>query len=330
MWLDIGLLVLGLAVLVVGGEFLVRGAVNVARSLKVSTLVIGMTVVSFGTSAPELLVSLTAAAEGHSSISIGNVVGSNIANIALVLGITLIIFPIVVNRTSKIIDWPVMMGATVLFSGMFLYDGELARWEGAVLFGLIVVFTTLLIRHSRKKTKKAELESNGDVDDIEKAPVWKASMYLAIGLVGLYFGAEWMLDGAIGLAKEADMSEELIAVTIIAFGTSVPELVTSAVAAFRKETDISIGNLIGSNLFNICVVLGLTAIVSPIDDQAQYANILEWDMYWMIGVSLLVLPLMLIGKRMARWQGFLLLFIYIAFILTVIERSGATNFLSCI
>ena len=316
MWADILWLVAGLAVLVVGGEFLVKGAVGIALKARVSTLVIGMTVVSFGTSAPELLVSVEAALDGHSGISIGNVVGSNIANLALVLAITVLIFPILVDKNTKRLDWPVMMGASLLFF-FFMLDGELARWEGGVLLGLLVVFTYYLISNSRKKKREVE----EDAEDQKPQSFPKAMLFLGLGLVGLYFGAEWLLKGAIGIAVSSGMSEEVIAVTIVAFGTSVPELVTSAVAAYRKETDISVGNLIGSNLFNICTVLGITSLVRPITDHEQYDGILNWDIFWMLGISLLVFPLMLIGKKLGRWQGVLLLGSYIAYIWILLDRT---------
>ena len=203
--MDFVLLILGLAVLVVGGEFLVKGAVGIARNLDISPLVIGMTVVSFGTSAPELLVSLQAATEGSPEIAVGNVIGSNIANLALVLGVTVLIFPIIVERQSKVIDWPMMMIATLLFY-VFLLDGTVAIWEGLVLFSMLVTFVTWLIRRSRKESK---LKIEGHVD---KDSSILSIGYLLLGLVGLYFGSEWFVEGAEQIAVNFGMSKSMIGV----------------------------------------------------------------------------------------------------------------------
>ncbi|MGB0934207.1 MAG: calcium/sodium antiporter [Lishizhenia sp.] len=320
MWIDIALLILGLIVLIVGGEFLVKGAVGIAEKAHLSKLVIGMTVVSFGTSAPELIVSLKAAFEGAPDIAMGNVIGSNIANIALVLGITVLIFPIVVDRNSKVLDWPMMMLASILFY-VFAFDLNLQRWEGAVMFAILVAFITYLIVNSRKKTK---LELRSDVQK-ETTPVSvsvpKSVGFLFLGLVGLYFGAEWLLNGSVSLAKSAGMSERVIGITIIAFGTSVPELVTCAVAAYRRETDISIGNLIGSNIFNIFAVIGLTSIIHPID--VSQASV-SWDMIWMLAIVLLLLPLMIIGKKFGRLKGFTLLLTYVLYIVLLLFQNSLT------
>jgi cation:H+ antiporter len=306
------LLILGLAVLVVGGELLVRGAVGIAKKAQLSTLVIGMTVISFGTSAPELFVSIDSAMAGNPDIAMGNVVGSNIANIALVLGLTVLILPIAVDRNSKVIDWPVMFGATLLFV-LFSYDLVIQWWEGAILFGILLVFTYLLIRNSRRTSKKAAAAETSDDDEVAsiKDKFGLSILFTLLGLVSLYFGAGWLIDGAVGIAESFGMEERVIAVTVVAFGTSVPELVTSGVAAFKGETDISVGNLIGSNIFNIMAVIGVTAMVKPISVDAQ---ILNSDMIWMIAISLAVLPMMLIGKKIGRLKGTLLLSTYIVYI----------------
>ncbi|GAA0876154.1 calcium/sodium antiporter [Wandonia haliotis] len=310
-------LILGLATLIIGGEFLVRGAVGIAQKLKLSSLVIGMTVVSFGTSAPELIVSIKAALYGNSEIALGNVIGSNIANIALVLGITVLIFPLPVDRNSKIIDWPMMLFASVLFyvfamtgTGSTETGGLIERYEGIILFVLLLAFITFLIRNSRKHTARLMEEDEAVVIPTSRQFI-QAILFLAIGLVGLYFGAEWLLKGAVEIALDWGMEERIIGITIIAFGTSVPELVTSAVAAYRKETDISIGNLIGSNIFNIMAVIGITAIVKPIDVTENTLNI---DMIWMLAIALALLPMLVIGKKITRFKGLLLLGSYIAYI----------------
>lgn len=304
-------LILGLLILVFSGEFLVRGAVGIAKKFQISTLVIGMTVISFGTSAPELIVSINAAASGHPEISIGNVIGSNIANIALVLGITVLILPMVVDRNTKIIDYPMMLLATMLFA-VFALDGEIVLYEGGILFVILVTFTFLLIRNSRKKNKQMAVLSNADGEITAiKMNMVQATAYLTLGLVGLYFGAGWLVDGASDIAAHFGMEERVIGVTVVAFGTSAPELITSAVAAYRKEADISVGNLIGSNIFNIMAVIGLTAIISPI---AVSEITINTDLIWMIAIAFGLLPMLLIGKKLGRLKGVLLVSSYIVYI----------------
>tara|TARA_B110000046_G_C13019727_1_gene410465 strand:+ start:3182 stop:4162 length:981 start_codon:yes stop_codon:yes gene_type:complete len=308
-------LILGLVTLIVAGEFLVRGAVGIAKRFHISTLVIGMTVISFGTSAPELLVCLDAAMGGHPEIAIGNVVGSNIANIALVLGLTVLILPIVVDRNSKRIDLPMMLLATALFA-VFALDGEIQRYEGAILFVILVAFTYWLIRNSRRKTKKEMAAAAIDVNDDDEVAKVKdkpllSILFLLIGFTGLLFGADWLVHGAIDIATHFGMEERVIAVTVVAFGTSVPELITSGVAAIKGETDISIGNLIGSNVFNIMAVIGLSAIIRPI---GVSSSIISSDMWWMIAIAVALIPLMILGRKIGRFKGTLLLGAYIAYI----------------
>lgn len=309
-------LILGLVTLIVGGEFLVRGAVGIAKKFQISTLVIGMTVISFGTSAPELFVSIGAALDGNAEIAIGNVIGSNVANLALVLGMTVLILPIIVDRNSKVIDWPMMMLATILFA-LFAMDGHISRYEGGILFAILVAFTFFLIRNSRRRNKQLAVEVAEDDDEISKVkdPIWKALGFTLIGLVALYFGSEWLVNGAVDIAESLGMEKRVIAVTVVAFGTSVPELVTSLVAAFKKETDISIGNLIGSNIFNIMAVVGITSIIQPmpVEDKA-----IHFDMWWVVIIAAALLPMMLIGKRIGRFKGALLIGSYIAYMIILV------------
>ncbi len=318
--MDYLLLILGLAVLIVGGEFLVKGAVGFSAAFKISPLVIGMTVVSFGTSAPELLVSLQSALDGNPGIAIGNVVGSNIANIALVLGITVLIFPIIVERQTKFIDYPMMLLACILFY-LFALDNLIELYEGIILFGILVAFTTYLVINSRKKTKKAEAQVDDDMADALKYPIWKSIAFLLIGLVALYFGSDWFVKGAVGIAEvvlEGNPDKDsIIGVTVVAFGTSAPELVASIVAALRKQSDISVGNLIGSNIFNVFAVIGITSIVTPIEVSDQ---VLDFDMYWMLGIMFLLIPIFLVGKRIGRIKGAILLGSYIAYVAVILMR----------
>ena len=303
----------GLALLVVGGDFLVRASVALSFRLKISKLVIGMTVVSFATSAPELLVSLQAALDGISDISLGNVIGSNIANIGLVLGITAIISPLAIDRDFYKLNWPMMMLASFALYYFLKNDGVLTAAEGLILFIGLVLFLIILIRSSRKSTK-ANLE---EVDDaLAEVSDFKIFMWLLIGAAGLYFGSEWLVKGAKQLAEDVGISEYAISVTVIAIGTSVPELAASVIAALKKEKAISLGNLIGSNIFNIASVLGLTAIIKPIVVNPETPQILSTNIFWMIAFAAVLIPLMIIPKRfvIGRIKGMLLFGAYIFFI----------------
>jgi len=308
--MDFLILLLGLAILIVGGEFLVKGAVGFSNKMKISPLVIGMTVVAFGTSAPELIVSIESALNGNSGIAIGNVVGSNIVNITFVLGLTVLIFPIIADRQSKRIDLPMMLFATLLFY-YFAIDGIISFSDGIILFVILVVFVVLLVTNSRKKTKKQEAV---DIAAIQIS-FWKSGVFLGLGLIGLFFGAGWFLDGAVGMADvflQGNSDKDIIiGVTVVAFGTSAPELVASCVAAYRKQTDISLGNLIGSNIFNIFAVIGLSAIVKPIEVSKTALN---FDMIWMIGVAVILVFILLIGKKIGRIKGAILVVTYLLYI----------------
>ena len=311
-------LIFGFVILILGGDFLVKGSVGLAVKAQISTLVIGMTVVSFGTSSPELLVSMGAALEGgeESYMSIGNVIGSNIANIALVLGITALIYPLKVKKESLKQDWPVMFFSTILFVVfMRFFDGDeyaINHWEGIILFILILVFTLYMILKSRKQTKNLVVDDKNE-EIIEKNidPLWKNILFLVLGCFGLIFGSKWLLDAATNIALDAGVSAFVIGVTVLAFGTSVPELAASAIAAYRKQTDIAIGNLIGSNIFNILCVVGLTGSVAKMPLEK---NVLAFDSWWMIAVAFVVFPLMLIGQNINRWKGGLLVLAYFYYI----------------
>jgi cation:H+ antiporter len=309
MWINLGLVVIGLAALVIGGDYLVKGAVGIAARARLSKLVIGMTVVSFGTSAPELLVSIKAAFADAPEIAIGNVVGSNIANIALVLGLTVLIFPMPVGQNSIKYDWPMMALSSILFYVSAL-DLNLSRIEGGIMFGLLISFTAFLIWNSRKNSRRVDVDLQEEIP-VEKLNMWKYTGFLVVGLIGLYFGAQWLISGATELALSWGISQRVIGITIVAFGTSVPELVTSVMAAYRKETDISVGNLIGSNIFNIMTVLGITAIIKPI---VITQEVISWDIIWMLAITFAMLPMMLFRRRIGRISGTLLLGAYVTYI----------------
>lgn len=308
-------LLIGFVLLVVGGEFLVRSSVAMSLKLNISRMVVGLTVVSFATSAPELLVSLQAAIEGFSDISLGNVIGSNIANIGLVLGLTAMVSPLMVDRDFYRVNWPVMMIFSILLYFFLQSDNELSRIEGGALLVGLVIYLVILIRRSRKKDNAVAEEVDTSLKQVGGI---KMGIWLLIGIFALWGGSELLVTGAVDLATQLGISERIVSVTIIAIGTSVPELAASLIAAMKKEKAISLGNLIGSNIFNIASVLGLTALIKPIVVQSE--AILTNDMIWMLGIAFVLLPLLMIPKRseMGRKEGFGLLVAYSVFIVLTI------------
>ncbi len=312
------LFLLGLALLLAGGEVLVRGAVGLAIRIKVSQLVIGATIVSLGTSAPELLVSVKAVLAGHPAISVGNVVGSNIANLGLVMGLVALIFPLTTDRGAATLDWPVMMAASLLFF-LMAFDGVISRLEASFLLLLFVLYVVYSILKSRKNMRVEEGDSDfTPLREPLSTPLWKLLLMITLGSAGLFFGARWFLQGAVEMAEIFGVSQHVISVTLIAFGTSVPELATSAIAAFRKQADISVGNLLGSNSFNILAIMGITAAIKDVPVSSVVVNS---DLLWMLGIAALVLPFLVIGKKIYRWQGAILFALYIAYIYLVISKG---------
>lgn len=310
-------IVIGLLLLVLGGEYLVRSSVGLSFKLNISKMVIGLTVVSFATSAPELLVSLQAALDGHASISLGNVIGSNIANIGLVLGITAIISDLTVDKEFYVMHWPSMAIFSLLLYAFLANDFILTAIEGILLLSAIVLFLVVLIRRAQIKSKKETVEIADEVDDkLASVSAFKIIIWLLIGGVALYFGSELLVKGAVDLAQQMGISDRVIAVTMVAVGTSVPELAASVIAAMKKEKSISIGNLIGSNIFNIGSVLGITAIVSPI--RVESAEILSKDIFWMIGFAILLLIVTLLPKRnqISKFKGIAIFVLYVIFVAT--------------
>ncbi len=311
-------IIFGLLLLVIGGEFLVRSSVALSFKLKLSKLVIGMTVVSFATSLPELLVSLHAAINGYSDIALGNIIGSNIANIGLVLGITAFISPLIVDRDFFRLNWPMLIITSLLLYVFLKNDGYLSAEEGLIFMVLLVFFLIILIMDSRKRTK---MDLDGVDDSLQTVSNFKINVWLLIGAVSLYFGSEWLVEGSRELAVNFGVSEYAISVTVIAIGTSVPELAASVIAALKKERAISLGNLIGSNIFNLASVLGLTAMISPITVNPNSPEILSSNIFWMIGFAVVTLPLALLPKRFqfGRYKGMILLIGYFAFIYSIIK-----------
>jgi cation:H+ antiporter len=309
--MDVILMLVGFVLLVVGGDFLVRASVALSLKFNISKMVIGLTVVSFATSLPELLVSLNAALNGSPSIAINNVVGSNVANIGLVLGITALIGAIYVDKTFYKFNWPVLMLFSLALYYFLSNDNQLAALEGAVLFIALILFVIIVLKTSKLT------EKDDSIDVLSLVSTFKITVWLLIGGISLYFGSDWLVKGAVVIAKEIGVSEAVISVSIIAVGTSIPELAASVMAVVRNEKSISLGNLIGSNIFNIGSVLGLTAMVKPIvvDDPL----IVSRDLIWMLIFAAILLPFSLILKRneIRKTEGFALVFVYGVFIYTV-------------
>ena len=303
---------LGLVFLVVGGNFLVRSSVALSYRFHMSKMVIGLTVVSFATSAPELLVSIQAALDGFSDISLGNVIGSNIANIGLVLGVTAIIAPLTIDQDFYKFNWPVMMLLSVALYFILSSGRVISRVEGFALLSTLFIYLYLLIRRARK-TRKTAVHVVLD-EALVTVSSFKIIVWFLIGGVALFFGSHFLVTGAVDLATIMGISERVIAVTMIAVGTSIPELAASVIAALKKEKAISLGNLIGSNIFNIASVLGITAIIQPILVKSE--AVLSSDIFWMLGFSAVLIPLAFLPKKweIGRIKGIVIVVAYALFI----------------
>lgn len=303
----------GLALLIFGGNWLLKAAVALSLKLNIPKIVIGMTVVSFATSAPELIVSIKAALDGFPDLALGNVVGSNIANLGLVLGLTTVLGSIDVHKSFYKTDWPMMMLASLLFFGFIYFDGEIQQYEGIIMVCSLFAFLVYILRFQ----KTAVVDEAPD-DDVP-LPLYKTVLFLGLGGLSLWGGSELLIKGAVGMASAYGVSERVIGVTVVSIGTSIPELAASIIAIIKKEKAISLGNLIGSNIFNILAVLGITSIITPI--KAMDEALLGSDIFWMLGISFLVLPLVFAPSKMRLgWrEGVVLLLIYISFVYFTIQ-----------
>lgn len=296
------LLVLGIILLVVGGDFLVKSAVGLANKIKVSPLLIGITIVSFGTSAPELIVSLKATLDGRSGIAIGNIIGSNVANIGLVLGLTVALRPVLVNRKKYFVSWLIMLISTLMFYG-FSLDGEIGEVEGFFFIAGLLAFISISISFMRKEHLEEE-------HSMSLHSIW-ILVFFILGTLGLYFGSELLIENASIIAFTMGVSEFIIGVTIVALGTSLPELATSLIASLKGQNSISLGNLLGSNVFNVFAVLGITSIVKPIPVDIF---LLYVDIPVMLGFVIVLFLFMFLGKRMGLIEGLALLVAYFTYI----------------
>jgi len=309
-------LIAGLVLLVAGAEVLVRGAAKLAAQFGIPPLIIGLTVVAFGTSAPETAVSVQAALNGSGDIAIGNVLGSNIANVLLILGVTSLVAPLIVSRQLIRLDVPIMIGASLVTYAL-AWDGSLGRLDGTLLFSAVIAYTAFLIISSRRATAAAtaddEFAKEFGLDETPKpyASLINAGLVVA-GLVLLVTGSNFLVEGAVSLARALGLSELVIGLTVIAIGTSLPELATSILAAIRGERDIAVGNIVGSNIFNLLCVLGLASLVSP-NAIGVAANALAFDFPVMIAVALACLPIFFTGYAINRWEGLLFVAYYVAY-----------------
>jgi cation:H+ antiporter len=304
----------GLALLILGAEWLVRGASRLAAKIGISPLVIGLTVVAFGTSSPELAVSIQSALAGQADIAVGNVIGSNVFNILLILGISAVITPLIVQQQLIRLDAPLMIGLSFAFYLMAL-DGVISRLEGILLFAGLITYTVFLIRQSRRESK-AVVEEYIQEFGAKAESGWQPWI-LNLGLVGigltlLVLGSNWLVESAVSIARWLGLSELIIGLTIVAGGTSMPEVATSVAAAIKGERDIAVGNAVGSNIFNLLSVCGLTAIVAPLGIPiSQVAK--TFDLPVMLAVAVLALPIFFTGNCIERWEGWLFLFYYAAY-----------------
>lgn len=314
------LFLLGFVILIKGADFLVRGSISLGKKFGLSDLVIGLTIVSFGTSTPELLVNLVSSVSGSSEIAIGNVMGSNIANILLILGISAAIYPLPITRNTYFIEIPFSLTATLLvgFLANATFSPEsgpllIGRVDGAILLFFFILFLGYVyISTKEKKEKKFEME-------YKTIPVGISVGYVLIGILGLYFGGNWVVDGAVHYAKYFNVSESLIGLTIISVGTSLPELVTSALASFKKNTDIAVGNVVGSNIFNMLWILGVSAVVKPL----PFNTISNIDIMMIVAASTMLLVAVVIGRtpKINKWEGYVFIGIYIIYIYFLIQRG---------
>jgi cation:H+ antiporter len=313
------LFIIGLVLLIKGASWLVDGASSIAKKLNISAIVIGLTIVAFGTSTPELIVNIYATIEGNTEIAIGNILGSNIVNIFFILGISALIHPLLSKKNTVWKEIPLSLLAAVLVGFMandILIDGAkssmLSRIDGLVLISFFIIFLYYTFGF-------AKVQGEASDEDIKEFSYPKSILFIVLGLVGLTVGGKWIVDGAVKIAESFNVSQSLIGLTIVAIGTSLPELATSAMAAYKKQSDIAIGNVVGSNIFNIFWILGLSSIVKPL----PFNQNSQIDVMMTIFASLVLFILLMVGKRhvIEKWQGVLMILIYIGYLVFLISNS---------
>ncbi len=316
---NIGFCIVGVALLYFGAEYLIKGGVAIAKKLGVSPLLIGLTLVAFGTSAPELVVSIQAALNNSGDIAVGNVIGSNICNVALILGLCAIIKPIITNEKLFKLDMPLLLGSSILFACFYFADGRgINSWQGAVLFTILVVYLVWSF-YQDKKSGSGELAAAAEEEGGDKpCPVWLALIMVAGGLAGLVFGAKCFVASAVYFALAMGVSQAVVGLTIVAIGTSLPELATSVVAVIKNERDIAVGNIVGSNIFNILVIMGIAPMVSDL----HAPNIGMADLSVMLALVPVLWIMMKTGKKVSRVEGGILLAVYIAYTGWLFVKGG--------
>jgi len=326
MLLTAGKLILGVVVLVLGAEWLVRGASRLAANFGVSQLVIGLTVVAFGTSAPELAVSLQSALGGAPDIAVGNVVGSNICNVLLILGLSAMVTPLIVNHQLVRLDVPLVIATSVLMLLMAL-DGDVGRGDGLMLVLALLAYVGFLFQQSRRQGPEAGRSVAGGQEASDApSPLWRNLLLLVAGLAGLVLGARLLVEGAVTIARALGVSELVIGLTVIAVGTSLPEIATSVMAALRGERDLAVGNVVGSNIFNVLCVLGFTALLTP-GGVPVPISALNFDLPVMVAVSVACLPIFASGHEIQRWEGGLFFGYYIAYTIYLVLSATASQVL---
>ena len=318
MWeniLSVILLIAGMALLIKGADWFVEGASSIAKAMKIPSLVIGLTLVSIGTSMPEFSVSLQSSLAGKNDLSFGNVIGSNIFNTLVVVGVSAIFIPLVVSKEIKKYDLPILIGIYLLLIlfGFVISSGTIEVWEAVILFSLTIIYTAFLIYRSREEIKNSKNE------EAPKRKWWLNLILVAIGLAGIIFGGDLVVDNASFIATKLGMSDLLVGLTIVAVGTSLPELVTSMVAAKKGEADIAVGNAIGSSLFNIVLILGFCSIISPAT--VELSSLV--DCLIMLASAVLVFLFSFKSMKVNGWQGILLLGVYVAYLAYIIFRNVA-------
>ena len=309
-------IVAGLVLLTAGGEFIVRGAVGLALLLGVSKVIVGLTIVAAGTSAPEFVVSLNAALKDTADIAMGNVVGSNIANILLILGAVALLKPVAAGRVTVVRDGGTMLLGTVLFIGVCMF-GIVDRWAGALMLAVLAAIWYFTYKHDKNQPSEASSLHEDEVDEVGDVPTgWtKPIIATVIGIVALMFGAEWLVDGGVAVAREFGVSEAVIGLTLVAFGTSLPELAASLVAAFRGHSDVALGNVFGSNLLNLLVIIGGVSLISPIPVPEQ---ILNSDLWIMLAVTLALLIVAYAWRKIGRVTGAAFVIAYLVYVFPLV------------
>jgi len=312
--LDFLAIISGILLLSIGGDMLTRYSVELSYKLSIPKIIIGMTIVSFATSAPELIVSLNATMMGYSDFALGNVLGSNIANLGLVLGIVIIIYPITIKRRFYYTDFPLLIFSTAVFYLFIASNSEISRTEGIIMLVFILLILFYLFYYQKPNTSTLDKDLS-----LGKEKVSTSFFLLVISAAVLWLGAETLIKSSISVANKFNVSERIISITMVAIGTSIPELAASVAASLKKHNDLAIGNLIGSNIFNLLVVMGITSIINPIT--GIDFDIISKDMIWVVAFSVLLLPLVYLQKRnkLNRIKGIILLALYIAFIIPLVS-----------